>query len=171
MLLWLVRTIRMVKKLLLSMNRLLVVAVLLFVVCSCKKDRPEENVFVSEISGEQGVYIGSEGNFQFGNASLSYYDINSNEISPKVYENANGSKVGDVLQSIHQKGNTLYLVVNNSGKVELIDQFTFKNKGTISGFSSPRYFLTVSNSKAYVTDLYASAIAVVDLNKLEITKS
>ncbi|MFT6716002.1 MAG: YVTN family beta-propeller protein, partial [Saprospiraceae bacterium] len=153
------------------MNRLLVVAVLLFVLCSCKKDRPEEHVFVSGISGDQGVYIGSEGNFQFGNASLSYYDNGSNENSPKVYENANGFKIGDVLQSIYQKGSTLYLVVNNSGKVELVDQFTFKSKGSIAGFSSPRYFLTVSNSKAYVTDLYASAIAVVDLNTLEIIKS
>jgi YVTN family beta-propeller protein len=153
------------------MNKLIYVISIGILFAACKRDSPEEEIINSISVGSGGLLIGSEGNFQFGNASLSYYDNSSQEFSERVFETVNGFKLGDVLQSISQKGSTIFLVINNSGKVELLDEFTFKSKGTIAGFTSPRYFLPVSNNKAYVTDLYANSIAVVDLNTLEIIKS
>ena len=131
---------------------------------SCKKDEPEESMITTVLSSDQGFLIGSEGNFQFGNSSLSYYDDQKKTISKGVFKKANGFELGDVLQSMYQLRDKLYLVVNNSEKIEIIDRFSFESSGTISGFVSPRYFLPVSNSKAYVSDLYTNSIHVVDLN-------
>ena len=78
------------------MNRIFIACLCVFGLIACKKDRPEESVLISQISQDGGVYVGSEGNFQFGNASLSYYDKSTKEIRSEVYESANGFKVGDV---------------------------------------------------------------------------
>ena len=153
------------------MSRILIVFVVLIFGVACKKDRPDDTAGVAEISGAQGVFIGSEGNFQFGNSSLSYYDYSSDEVSNDVYQNANSSVLGDVLQSIYQDASTMYLVMNNSSKIEMMDRYTFKSKGAIDGFVSPRCFLPVSNSKAYVTDLYSNSIQVVDLNQNNVVSS
>ena len=43
--------------------------------------------------------IGNEGNFQYGNVSLSGYNKNSKEILNNLYQNIN-QELGDVLHSI-----------------------------------------------------------------------
>jgi len=40
----------------------------------------------------------------------------------------------------------------------------FKKTGQITGLTSPRYILPITNQKAYVSDLYSNSISVVDLN-------
>jgi DNA-binding beta-propeller fold protein YncE len=56
-----------------------------------------------------------------------------------------------------------YVVVNNSGKIEIVNMNDFKSIGTITGFNSPRYILQTAPDKAYVTDLYSNSISVVNL--------
>lgn len=153
------------------MNKIFLACTIVFFGFSCKKDLPQEEIVISEINGGQGLFVGSEGNFQFGNASLSYYDYNSEVVNPGVFKNTNGSELGDVLHSMYQDETILYLVMNNSSKIEMIDKYTFKSKGALNGFVSPRYFLPVSNSKAYVSDLYSNTISVVDLNQNSIVNT
>jgi len=153
------------------MNKLIYILSIGILLTACKKDSPEQGNISSINVGSGGVLIGSEGNFQFGNASLSHYDDEKEEITADIFESTNGYKLGDVLQSIQERQGLLYLVMNNSSTVQVIDKYTFASKGSITGFNSPRYFLPVSNSKAYVTDLYANSISIVDLNTLESTKS
>lgn len=144
----------------------------LVLLASCRKDKPERPTEQPTVVGTQGgVYITNEGNFGFGNAKVSFYDIASGNVVEDLYAPANGVALGDVCQSIRLFNNKAYVVVNNSNKVEVVDPSTFVVTATITGFNSPRYFLPVSNSKAYVTDLYANSIAVVDLNSNTITGS
>ncbi len=132
---------------------------------SCLKDHPDDCINPPvNLSGNRGVYIANEGNFQFGNAKVSYYDIESETVIEDLYQPANGVPLGDVCQSICSFNGKIYLVVNNSAKVVVVDPDTFVATDAISGFNSPRYFLPVSNSKAYVSDLYANTIAIVDLS-------
>lgn len=153
----------------LSSHHMLLLAVLVLL-ASCRKDKPERPVEQPTVVGTQGgVYITSEGNFGWGNAKVSFYDIASGNVVEDLFEPANGVALGDVCQSMRLFNNKAYVVVNNSNKVAVVDPSTFVVTATITGFNSPRYFLPVSNSKAYVTDLYANSIAVVDLNSNTIT--
>ena len=137
-----------------------------FALSSCDKQvcvAPEAH-YISE-----GILISNEGNFQWGNASVSYYDTQNKELIESVFQKVNNRPLGDVLQSITVDGDYAYLVLNNSARIEVVAINNFESIGIITGFISPRYIHIVNNEKAYVTDLYANKIAVIDLENLEIT--
>ncbi len=118
---------------------------------------------------QPGLFVLGEGNFQYGNASLSFYDPDTGMVGNNIFQRANGMKLGDVAFSMATHDNTGWIVVNNSHVVFAIDLDTFKEKGRITGFTSPRYIHFVSDDKAYVTQLWNNRIAIVDPRSYEIT--
>ncbi len=144
-------------------KQLLFLSILLTV--ACRKDKPEDTIQPKVTVGNSaGVYITDEGNFQFGNSKVSYYDIANAIVAEDLFKPANNVSLGDVCQSMYLLTGKAYLVVNNSGKVVVVNPLNFITIATITGFTSPRYFLPVSNNKAYVTDLYSNAITIVNLS-------
>lgn len=117
----------------------------------------------------EGVFVCNEGNFMYGNASLSYYDPASKTVYNQVFYNANNFPLGDVCQSMAIVDGKGFVVVNNSGKVYVIDLNTFKYLGAISGLTSPRYIQVISENKIYISDLYSPSMAVVDPRTYQIT--
>lgn len=116
------------------------------------------------------VLIINEGTFGWTNASITLYNKSNNNVNQNVFQNANnGTNLGDVAQSFLQINDKGYIVVNNSGKIEVVNMSNFKSVATITGFNSPRYMLKINNSKAYVTDLYANSIQIVNFNSNTIT--
>jgi hypothetical protein len=81
-----------------------------------------------------------------------------------IFKSANGFVLGDVAQSLFLISDTAYIVLNNSQHVILADAaHNFKYIDTIGlPGASPRYFLPASGSKAYITELYANKIWIVD---------
>lgn len=109
------------------------------------------------------IFILNEGGFTYGNASVSAYNPNTNEIVNNVFSTVNNLALGDIAQSIVRKGELLYITVNNSQKIEVVNRETFERKKTIAGLSSPRYLLFQEDEKAMITDLYERKINVIDL--------
>lgn len=131
---------------------------------ACVKDKPtvptQPQIIVA---GKEQVLTIAEGNYGSANASLGLWDADAKNFIEDVYKAGNGSGCGDVLQSITKQGGNYYLIMNNSAKVIVCDG-SFKKTGEVNGLTSPRYLQIVSPAKAYVSDLYANAISILDLN-------
>ncbi len=151
-------------------NRLVIPVVVILFVLSCKKDKPEESENQFSSNAVASVLVGNEGNFQFGNASITKYSLEDSTVTENVFKEINGEAIGDVVQSMVTFGEKTFIVVNNSSKIEVVSKSTLKSTGTIYGLSSPRYILPVSSAKAYVTDLYSGTVSVVDLTTETVTK-
>ncbi len=140
----------------------------LFAVGCMEWDYGLEEDFDIEAS-ERGLFICNEGNFQYGNATLSYYDPETRKVENEVFYRANAMKLGDVAQSMTTHNGRGWVVVNNSHVIFAIDLDTFKEVGRITGLTSPRYMHFVSDEKAYVTQIWDNRIFIVNPKRYEIT--
>lgn len=127
----------------------------------------EEDFDISASAG--GLFITNEGNFQYGNATLSYYDPETRTVQNEVFFRANGMKLGDVAQSMIIRNGVGWVVVNNSHVVFAIDTNTFKEIGRITNLTSPRYIHFLSDEKAYITQIWDNRIFIVNPKHYEIT--
>jgi YVTN family beta-propeller protein len=143
-----------------KLNFLLIIFTLV-ILSSCKKDDDSGN---DSNLYKNGVFIVNEGQFMEGNSSVSFYNPSTKTYVDNIFELVNNRPLGDIAQSIYLHNNRAYIVVNNSGKIEVVDAETFESLGTIQNLTSPRYFLPVGNNKAYVTDLFSNTISVINLN-------
>lgn len=149
------------------MRKLLFFTGLLGMLFSCTDD--DDGLDPVDV-GEARAVIINEGNFGFGNASISLYDEVGRTVAHKVFQaNNKGRPIGDVVQSMIEVDDRIYIVVNNSSKIEVVEKRNFKSIGNISPLNSPRYILPISPTKAYVSDLYEDKIYIVNLQNLSIT--
>ncbi len=138
---------------------------------SCEKEEAETDAGLPDIVPGEGLFILNEGNYGWGNASLSYYDKTNKEVHHNLYLKANGKQPGDVLQSAFLNEDELWLIVNNSGKVAVTDPVSLEQSHVISGLTSPRYMTMASNGTGYITDLYAGKVHLIDLQQKTIKGS
>ena len=129
-------------------------------VISCTEDRNNDNG--NFLSGN-GIFLLNEGNFMGGNGSLSFYSYDSLKIYNDVFAGANGRPLGDVPNSMAISGERLYIVVNNSGKIEVVNKNTLESVKTITGLKAPRNICIISSSRAYVSSIYSDSLAIIDL--------
>ncbi len=142
------------------MKNLVKICALFLLIVSCSKTPDYGNLNFS-FSG--GVYVVNEGNFGQGNGSLSFYSYDSSKIYNNLFFSANGRPLGDVPNSMSIMGANAYIVVNNSGKIEVVNQSTIKSVSTITGLISPRNIAFINDYKAYVSSLYSDSVTIINL--------
>lgn len=149
------------------MRRLLLILVVAFHLAGCMSwDYGAEETFDATGSG---LFVVCEGNFQYGNSTLSFYTPESGDVTNEVFYRANGMRLGDVAQSMTVFDGQGWIVVNNSHVVFSIDLTTFRETGRIEGLPSPRYIHFVSADKAYITQLWDPRIYIVNPSRHEVT--
>lgn len=153
---------------------------------SCRKDRvPTPSEVESVIPADpnaspKGFYLLNEGNMNSNKASLDYIDFRKGNYHRNIYNEINPEitkGLGDVGNDIGIYGSKLYVVVNNSNKVEVLDVKTGKKLSQIDIINC-RY-ITFSEGKAYVSAYLGTVgdpkapngiVAEIDTISLSITR-
>lgn len=136
---------------------LLLNLVFLFSSCSTSDDDiivpgKEEKMYTN------GLFVLNEGNFGSGNASISFFDPEQEEMVHQVYKKENEAELlGDVGQSMETYENYIFIVLNASNKIVVVDRQTFQKVTVLeSQLQNPRD-VSFADGKAFVTnwgDLY-----------------
>lgn len=147
--------------------KLLLAIFLCVILLSCSKENPDpyHNSTGPLYLQGKGIFLLNEGNFMSGNGSLSFYSYDSARLYNDIFTKINSRPLGDIPFSMAISGTKAYIVVNNSGKVEIIDKAKALSYATISDLISPRNILFVNSTKAYVSSLYSTKIAILNLVK------
>ena len=99
--------------------RLISLWILLFFVVGCKKKTTTINSDVSEL--KHGLLVLNEGLFNLNNASLSWVDLNTNTVSEDFFLSKTGRKLGDTGNDLQRYGGKIYVLVNVSSTIEVLD--------------------------------------------------
>ena len=110
---------------------------LLLIAASCTKESGSGDELPAP--GKTVYYISNEGAFGYGNASLSLFYPDDNKMVNRAFEQVNHRGPGDVMQSVLKAGDSLFLVMNASDKVEVARAGDLQSLKTLTGFSGPRY--------------------------------
>lgn len=102
--------------------RLISLCLLICVVAACKKKTTTTNMDTSELS--HGLLVLNEGLFNLNNASLSWVDLNTNSVSEDFFQQKTGRKLGDTGNDLQRYGGKIYVLVNVSSTLEVLNAST-----------------------------------------------
>ncbi|GGG62873.1 YncE family protein [Epilithonimonas arachidiradicis] len=151
-----------------KMKPIIALLVLVFLV-SCRTDDiiPREEIVPGlappENTAIKGFYLLNEGNMGTNKCTLDFFDYTTGTYHRNIYAEINPEVVkelGDVGNDIKIYGSKMYVVVNVSNKIEVLDAKTAKRIKTIQ-LQNCRY-LTFKNGKIYASS-YAGPV-VLDPN-------
>ncbi len=140
----------------------------LFTFSSCSDEQTDPPV---QSSDHRSVLLTNEGGFQQGNASISQYVPATEEITHDVFMTANNRPVGDVLMPVSFVNGEMWLVVNNSGNIWVVDSTDLSIKDEVTGLGSPRFAVSSSDESVYVSNLFGDILDVVDATDKNVTGS
>ncbi|MCK4296551.1 MAG: hypothetical protein KAX28_07870, partial [Candidatus Marinimicrobia bacterium] len=117
------------------------------------------------VFAQSNVFILCEGNMTQSNASLWMLNEDLNQITGPIHWDPNANPLGDVGQSMTIYNNKLFIIMNNSNTVEIMDLSNgVSYESTISlPYAGPRE-MEVVDGKGYLSCWYLNAILVTDLS-------
>jgi len=124
-----------------------------------------------QVSGTGAIYILCDGNYSLNNSTLGVYDFSNKMLTADFFQAKNGRKLGDTGNDLQRNGSKIYVVVNGSSQVEVLDARTGKSLKQIPFFNGstarqPRAIAFWAN-KAYVCS-FDGTVARIDTASLEI---
>lgn len=141
-----------------------------FSLASCSTDEPKPPTILDDPDAD-GLFVICEGNWGYGNSSITFYNTNTNSVDENIFQRANGMKLGDTAESMTIHNDLAWVVVNTSGVIFAIDEDTYIERGRIENLTSPRYIHFVNDEKAYVTDMYSYEVLIINPKTYSVTGS
>ena len=130
-----------------------------------------EQVIIQDY-GTAEMYILSEGLFNLNNSTLARYSFETNACMPDYFRTMNRRGLGDTANDMGIYGGKLYVVVNVSSTVEVIDLHTGLSVGQVpfvaeDGSSRQPHAVAFDRGKAYVCS-YDGTVARIDTASLQV---
>ena len=150
--------------------RLIKVVFLILLLHSCDKNPDPVNTN-NEI--ENGALVLCEGLFQHNNSQLSYIDFENQEVENGFFLNRVERQLGDTGNDIKRYGNKIYIVVNVSSTIEVLDAQSFQSLKQISmmndGTAKQPRNIDFHENHAFVS-CFDGFVDVIDTSSLELTQ-
>lgn len=161
----------------------------LALLCACRGDEPvipseEEKINISPASdpGLLGIYLLNEGNMGSNKCTLDFLDFSSGTYSRNIYSERNpniAKELGDVGNDIGIYGSKMYIAVNCSHKVEVVDarsavriaQIDIPNCRCLKFHKGKAYVSSYVGPVAIGTDSPKGAVYELDTLSLKITRT
>ncbi len=144
------------------------ILILSLLIVACKKDKQvDEPIPVEQFSN--GLLVLNEGLFQHNNSSLSWVNLGNNEVNNSIFEQKTNRQLGDTGNDIQRYGNKIYILVNVSSTIEVLNAKTGASEAQIhmtnGGTPKQPRSITFYNGKAYVScfDGFVDVIDTVSL--------
>jgi YVTN family beta-propeller protein len=157
----------------LKLNNFIIAFAFITVLASCHKDKLVQKSD-TPTAQRAGIYILNQGEYGDNNSTLTYYDYTSKNLIPDQYSVANSAVIGDTGNDIEIYGSKMYIVVNVSSVVDIVDPKTsklIKQDSLVSSSHVAREPRSIAFYKgnAFITS-YDGTVAVMDTATLAITK-
>lgn len=151
-----------------SINLLLV----LLAFTGCKKEKPKDPIDTPSVL-KNGMIVLCEGLFQQNNAALSWVNFADGSSDDLFFTNKTGRLLGDTGNDLEQYGSKIYIVVNVSSTIEVLDKSTgnpIKQISMMNGVvaKQPRS-IVFFGSNAFIT-CFDGYVDVLDTASLTITQ-
>ena len=151
--------------------RLISLWILLFFVVGCKKKTTTINSDVSDL--KHGLLVLNEGLFNLNNASLSWVDLNTNTVSEDFFLQKTGRKLGDTGNDLQRYGAKIYVLVNVSSTIEVLNAHTGQSLKQIvmqeNGVAKQPRNLAFYGSKVFIS-CFDGYVDVIDTATLSVEK-
>ncbi|MEX1191365.1 MAG: YncE family protein [Brumimicrobium sp.] len=152
------------------MNSIKYILILLFVV-SCKKEKVSDEEDFNSNQLKNGILVLNEGLFQQNNATLSWIDFEKETVKQNMFLEKNDRLLGDTGNDLKRYGGKIYIVVNASSTVEVINPKNLKSIKQIglnyNGQGQQPRSIDFWRNKAYVTS-YDGYVNIIDTTSLSV---
>lgn len=146
-----------------------IIFICLLALVACKKKKPADSPLPDEL--KNGLLVLNEGLFQHNNSTLSWVNLADESINNTFFEQKTNRGLGDTGNDLERYGNKIYVVVNVSSTIEVLDANTGKSIQQIPMFiggsaKQPRSIAFYGN-KAFIA-CFDGYVDVLDTNSLSI---
>lgn len=150
-----------------KINFLFIALAFVTMLTSCHKDKvvpPTE----TPTAQRAGLYVLNQGGFGANNSTLTYYDYTTKVLTGDQFFTANAAKLGDTGNDLGVYGAKMFIVVNNSDRISIVNA---KNAKLIKNITlyQPRS-VAFYKTNAFVTS-YNGTVSVIDTASLGIIKT
>lgn len=153
-----------------SINLFIIAASLLLI--SCKKKKDDDTTVVSD-NISNGMIVLCEGLFQQNNSTVSWVDFSTGQIANNMFEQKTDRSLGDTGNDLLEYGGKIYIAVNVSSTIEVMEAATFKSLKQINmeagGVSKQPRFMIGVGSNVFIS-CYDGFVDVLDTASLTITQ-